>query len=95
MQMLITCVARAARSFDESCSLVGFAVWDLPPAIRFAFEFVVVLEAVRELVCDAVYEVSMSGSSSSFRVTTVAVVHVDVEARAVLAASAFACSEAI
>jgi hypothetical protein len=53
------------------------------------------LEVVREVVVEEVVELSASGSSNSLSVTTVAVVHVVVDARAVLTASAFSCNEVI
>jgi hypothetical protein len=53
------------------------------------------LEVVREVVVEEAVELSASGSSSSFSVTTVAVVHVVVDARAVLTASVFSCNEVI
>lgn len=77
--MLMTCVARAARSLGGSCCLAGAAF--------FVFEFVAVF--------DVVVELSASSNNNSLSVTTVAVVHVEVDVRAVLTASAFACSEAI
>ena len=92
---MITCVARAARSLEESCSLLDFAVWALPGAALLVFGFAVVLDMVRELVCDVIVELSPSSNSNSLSVTTVAVVHVDIDVRAVLTASVFACSEAI
>lgn len=85
--MLTILVARAARSLAESCSSL-----DLVRAVVvfFALECEAAREVVREVVWEVVDEDSVSGSSNSLSVTTVAVVHVAVDARAALAASAFA-----
>ena len=98
MVTLIICVAKAALSFALSscfdCPWLVFEVADRP--VPFVFDFVSFDDRA---VCEAAFaefaKSSVSHTSSSFKVTSVAAVQVEVDAMAALADSTFACNEVI